>query len=108
MQKPAGGLHAPDHAKVILKAVQPRKQHHTCFVILGRGLEDSARQRDRGVEDGVIAARIPVSEPVERSGRSRRDRVKNAEKAMRNVASIALDQVGVVEVIAGVHLHPGW
>ena len=104
---PRADFHAAEHPEMILEAVQPGEEHDARLVVLGRRLEDASRERHGRVEDGVVAGTVALRQAVHRRGRRRCDRVEDAEQRMRMVLAVALDQVGVVEVVARVHLHAG-
>ncbi len=74
-----------------------------------RRLEDVARERHGRREDRVEARDVAFRERAERGARRRRDRVEDAEQRVavllvgRAAGAVAGDQLGVVEVVAGVH-----
>ena len=112
VQQRARALLAADHREVRLVAVQPGEEDDAGLVEARRRLEDVARQRHRRREDRVEArpGRRAAS-AAERGARRRRDRVEDAEQrvavpvVLRAADAVAGDQLGVVEVVAGVHAH---
>ena len=105
----ARALLAADHREVRLVAVQPGEQDDAGLVEARRRLEDVARQRHRRRQDRVEAVAVAGGECRERCARRRRDRVEDAEQGValalvrRRADAVAGDQLGVVEVVAGVH-----
>ena len=55
------------------------------------------------METGLIAG----SEPRQRIGCRRRNRVEDAEQRVRKALVVAGDQFGIIEIVAGIHLHAG-
>ena len=53
------------------------------------------------MEAGLVAG----GEPRQRVGRRRRDRIEDAEQRVGKALLVAGDQFGIVEVVAGIHLH---
>src|SRR5690606_38844161 len=51
----ARALHPGDHPEVVLEAVEVREEHHARLVVVGRRLEDVAREGDGGLEDLAVA-----------------------------------------------------
>ena len=101
----AGALLAADHDEMVLQAVEVGEEHDAGLVEAGRRLEDVARQRDGGleqVEELVVAA---AAERLEGGRGDRRDGVEDAEQGVGVAVLVAGDQLGVVEVVAGVHAH---
>ena len=104
MQRRARALLPADHGEMILMAVQIGHEHDAGLVEPRRRLEDVARQRHRRPKHVVKALRIGSREPRQRVGRRRRDRVENAEQRVRIALVVAGDQLGVIEIVAGIHL----
>jgi hypothetical protein len=109
----ARALLAADHREVRLVAVQPGEEDDAGLVEARRRLEDVARQRHGRREDRVEALDLPVAQRGQRCARRRRDRVEDAEQGVavllvrRAADAVAGDQLGVVEVVAGVHANAG-
>ena len=105
MQRRARALLPADHGEMILMAVEIGHEHDAGLVEPRRRLEDMARQRHRRpqhvVETGLVAGR----EPRQRVGRRRRDGIEDAEQRVGKALVVAGDQFGVVEIVAGIHLH---
>ena len=103
MQDAARGFCAADHPEMVLEAVEPGEEDDAALVMLRRRLEEPARKRDGRIEDGVEAGAVARLQLGEGRSRCRRDRVEDAEQAVRKAPIVAADQLGIVEVVAGIH-----
>ena len=102
----ARALLAADHDEVVLVAVEPGQEDDAGLVEARRRLEDVARQRHRRRQDRVEARRGRRRRARASAARGgRRDRVEDAEQRVAVALRVAGDQLGVVEVVAGVHAH---
>ena len=108
----ARALLAADHREVLLVAVEPGHEHDAGLVEARRRLEDVARQRHRRREDRVEARacrRRRVSPSAALAAGAIASKMPSSASLCRWLASaadaVAGDQLGVVEVVAGVHAH---
>src|SRR5215213_8044772 len=100
----AGAFEPPDHAEVVLVAVQVREEDHTRLVVLGGRLEYVAAERHRGGQYFFVAVGVTGLEGRERAGGGGRYGVEDAEEGVGEAFLVPSDELGVVEVVAGVHL----
>ncbi len=106
-------LLAADHGEVALVAVEPGHGHHTGFVEARGCCKDVARQRHGRAEDGVEFFHVALREFAEGGTGSRCNRVEDAQQRIALAVepfaaeTVTGDQLGVVEVVAGVHAHAG-
>ena len=105
-------LLAAHHHEVALVAVEPGHEHHAGLVEARGRLEDVARQRHRGRQDAV-EARLDHPRPRAASAAlaagAMASKMPSSASLWRWLAlrahAVAGDQLGVVEVVAGVHAH---
>src|SRR5215210_1625204 len=100
----AGAFEPPDHAEVVLVAVQVREEDHTRLVVLGGRLEYVAAERHRGGQYFFVAVGVTGVEGRERAGGGGRYGVEDAEEGVGEAFFVPSNELGVVEVVAGVHL----
>ena len=105
MQRRARALLPADHGEMILMAVEIGHEHDAGLVEPRRRLEDMARQRHRRPQHVVEAGLVSGGEPRQRVGRRRRDGIEDAEQRMGETLLVAGDQFGIIEIVAGIHLH---
>ncbi len=86
-------------------AVEPTHAHHAGLVVARRRAEDVARQRHSRREDFVEGPAIVFRQRHQRRRGGRRDGVENPQQRIRMTLGVAFDQLGIVEVVAGVHPH---
>ena len=86
-------------------AVEIGHEHDAGLVEPRRRLEDMARQRHRRPQHVVKTGRVAGRKPRQRIGRRRRDGIEDAEQRVGKTRLVAGDQFGVVEIVAGIHLH---
>src|SRR5438552_2158885 len=98
-------LGAARHDEMLLEAVEPSKEDDARLVILRRRPEDQARQGNGRGEELGIGLPVAACEFLECQRCRGRDRIEYAEKRMRIALRVASDQIGIVEVIARIHLH---
>ena len=88
---------------MVLVAVEISHQDDAGLVEPGGRAEDVARQRHGGFED-VVEFLGPVAGERFQGGRGgRRDGVEDAQKRIRIAFVVAGDELGEIEVVAGVH-----
>src|SRR5439155_7535483 len=93
------------HPETLLVPIQIGEEDNPRLVGVGGGLEDVARQRNRGLERRAVPRHVP---PVQRlQGRRRRggDRVEDAQQRVAVHAVLAKYQPVVVEIVPRVHAH---
>src|SRR5918912_74988 len=104
MHHRTGALEAAHHSKMVLVAVEVRKEDHTRLVVLSGRLEYVAAQRDRWGQYLLVAVGVPGVEGCERRGSGWRYGIEDAEEGVGEAFFVSPDKLGVVEVVAGVHL----
>src|SRR5215208_3487418 len=104
MHHRTGALEATYHPKVVLVAVEVRKEDHPRLVVLGGRLEHMTAQRDRRRQYLFVAVSVPGVEGRERGGGCGRYGIEDAEEGVGEALVVSPDKLGVVEVVAGVHL----
>src|SRR6185503_5756867 len=102
MDERARALLAADHDEVLLVAVEIGEEDDAGLVELRRRLEDVSRQRHRRLEDFPVSVEVAARMRRERRRGRRRDDVEDAEQRVREALFVAMDEFGVIEVVAGV------
>ena len=98
----AGGLEAARHDEVALRAVKPGEEGDAGLVETGGRLEDFAAERDGRGKERVVGLHVAFGERLQRLHGGWRDRSEGAEQRVAVARAVASDQLGIVEVVAGV------
>ena len=98
-------LLAADHREMVLVTVQIGHEDHTGFVEPGRRPEDMTRQGHRRREDIVEFIRPVSGQGGQRCRRGRGDGIENPQQGIGIPFVVARDQLGVIEIVAGIHAH---
>src|ERR687894_454462 len=94
---------SPDHPEVILVAVYVGQKDHTSLVVAGGRLEDEAAQGDGRIEYLLVATCVASVEGLQGCRGCRSDGVEDAKQGVGEAFVVAPDEVGVVEVVPGIH-----
>ena len=95
-------LQATDHHESVLVTVQPGQEHDPSLVVVRRRGEEMARQRQRRGHLPAVRLDVVVVQRAQGRRRGRRDRGEGTEQRIGVVLAVALDELGIVEVVAGV------
>ena len=98
----AGGLQPADHREAVLVAVQPGQEGDPGLVVERGRLEDVPGQRQRRRHLRVVRRQVVVVQGGQRGRRRGSDGRERSEQRVGVMGAVATDQLGVVEVVAGV------
>ena len=107
MHDPTSRLQTSDHGEAGLVPVEPGQEGDPGLVVEGGRLEDVARERQRRGHRGVVRREVALVEGSQPRRGGRGDRRERTEERVGVVGPVAADQLGVVEVVAGVEPHAG-
>lgn len=86
---------------MVLKPVQPGQKHHAGLVLLRRRAKDQRRQRHGRVQHRAETRSVALAQQRDRMGGGRGQRIEDAQKRVAEALIVALDQFGIVEIVAG-------
>src|SRR5215472_493320 len=102
----APALQAADHPEMRLVAVQVGDEHDPGLVVEGRVPEDVPGQRHGRRQDALEALHVAIVKRQEGGRRGGRDDVEGSQQSVGIATAIASERGRVVEIVAGVHVHP--
>src|SRR3569833_3162477 len=102
MQERPRALLAADHDEMLLMAVEVGEEDDAGLVELRRRFEDMPRQRHGRLEDLPVLIEIAARMGGQCRRRRRREDVEDAEQRVRESLLVAVDELGVIEIVAGV------
>src|SRR4051794_2895264 len=100
-QRPPG-LETTDHGEAGLVAVQPGQEGDAGLVVVRRRREDLPRQRNGRLEDLLVRREVTPVQGLQSGCGCRCDRREDPEQCVAVAVLVAADQLGVIEVVAGV------
>src|SRR3954447_16634268 len=100
-QRPPG-LQTTDHGEAGLVAVQPGQEGDAGLVVVRRRREDLPRQRNGRLEDLLVRREVTPVQGLQSGCGCRCDRREDPEQCVAVAVRVAADQLGVIEVVAGV------
>jgi hypothetical protein len=89
-----------------LESVQVGEENDSSLVVPRRRAEHEPAQRHRGRQHSIVRRQVAASKRNEGGRGGAGDRVEYAEKSVAVAAGVALDQIRIVEIVAGVHFDP--